>query len=335
MKNYLIKVLNGMAQGLFSSLLIGLILKQIGFIVNVNFLVNFGDMAQKLMAPSIGAGVAFALGSPGLVIFSAMVAGAIGGGTVNNIDGQSLISIGEPVGAFVAALVGVEVGKRIFGKTKVDIILVPATVIIVGGLVGVFLSPYISTFMNYIGSIINFATHQQPFIMGVIISVVMGIVLTLPTSSAAIGISLGLNGLAAGAAVAGCAAHMIGFAVASFKENGFSGLISQGLGTSMLQIPNIVKKPIIMLPAIITSAILGPVSTVIFKMEATAAGSGMGTSGLVGQFSTYEVMGQNSLIGILLVHFILPAIIAFFISSLMRKKGWIKEGDMKLPVTKW
>lgn len=334
MKNYFIKVLNGMAQGLFSSLLIGLILKQIGVLAKLDMLVQFGDMAQKLMSPAIGAGVAFSLGAPGLVIFASMIAGAIGGGAVNIVEGQALLSIGEPVGAFISSLIGAEIGRRIAGKTKVDIILLPATVIIIGGLVGNYLSPTIAGAMNAIGEVINFATKQQPIIMGIIISSVMGIILTLPTSSAAIGISLGLNGLAAGAAVVGGASHMIGFAIASYKDNGFGGFISQGIGTSMLQIANIVKKPIIMLPAIITSIILGPVSTVIFKMEANAAGSGMGTSGLVGQFSTYAEMGEKGLLGIILLHFILPGLISYIVTKFMRKKGLIKPGDMKLADTK-
>ena len=334
MKKYIVKVLNGMALGLFSSLLIGLILKQIGVLVNWPLLMQFGDMAQKLMAPAIGAGVAFAIDAPGLVIFSSIIAGAIGGGAVNLVDGKSIISIGEPVGAFVSALIGAEVGKRLAGKTKVDIILLPASVIAIGGLVGFYLSPGIAKFMNYIGEIINFATKQQPFIMGLIISVAMGIILTAPISSAAIGISLGLNGLAAGAAVVGCSSHMIGFAVASYKDNGFGGFIAQGIGTSMLQIGNIVKKPIIALPAIITSAILGPISTLIFKMEATPAGSGMGTSGLVGQFSTYEAMGDKGLLGMVLLHFVFPAILSYIIATIMRKKGLIKSGDMKLTIEK-
>lgn len=334
MKDYFIKVLNGMAQGLFASLLIGLILKQIGLLINWDLLVQFGNMAQKLMSPAIGAGVAYSLGAPGLVIFSSMIAGAIGGGAVNIVEGQAFLSIGEPVGAFFSALAGAEVGRRLAGKTKVDIIILPASVIIIGGVVGYYLSPSIAKFMNAIGDIINFATKQQPFVMGIIISSVMGIVLTLPTSSAAIGISLGLNGLAAGAAVVGGASHMIGFAVASYKDNGFGGFISQGLGTSMLQIANIVKKPVIMMPAIITSIILGPLSTTVFKMEANAAGSGMGTSGLVGQFSTYEVMGESGLLGIALLHFIFPALISYFVANYMRKKGIIKPGDMKLAETK-
>ncbi len=330
MKNYFVKILNGMALGLFSSLLIGLILKQIGVLVNYDMLISFGDMAQKLMAPAIGAGVAYSIGAPGLVIFSAMIAGAIGGGAVNTVDGKTLLSIGEPVGAFVSAWIGAEVGKKLAGKTKVDIIILPAAVIVCGGLVGFYLSPSIASFMNAIGDVINFATKQQPFLMGLIVSVVMGIILTLPISSAAIGISLGLNGLAAGAAVVGCASHMIGFAVSSYKDNGFGGLISQGLGTSMLQIGNIIKKPIIALPAIITSAILGPVSTLVFKMEATPAGSGMGTSGLVGQFSTIEAMGKESIYSIIILHFLLPGIISYVVSAFMRKKQFIRPGDMKL-----
>lgn len=330
MKKYIIKVLNGMALGLFSSLIIGLILKQLGILIKVDLIVSFGGMAQKLMAPAIGAGVAYSLGAPGLVIFASMIAGAIGGGAVNEVDGKTLLSIGEPVGAFVSSLISAELGKKIFGKTKIDIILIPAIVITAGGFTGYYCSPVIARFMNYIGEVINFATHQQPFIMGILVSCIMGIALTMPISSAAIGISLNLSGLAAGAAVVGGASHMIGFAVASYRDNKLGGLFSQGLGTSMIQISNIVKKPVIMLPAIISSIILGPVSTLIFKMESNAIGSGMGTSGLVGQISTYSVMGENSLISILLLHFLFPAIISYICASIMRKLGIIRHGDMSL-----
>lgn len=230
----------------------------------------------------------------------------------------------------MSVLVGAEVGRCLAGKTSVNILVLPASVIVVGGVVGYYLSPFISAAMNAIGGIINFATQQEPFIMGIIVSVVMGLVLTFPTSSVAIGISLGPDGLAVGVAVVGGASHMIGFAVATFVDNGFGGLISQGVGTSMLQIGNIVNKPRILWPAVITSVILGPVSTVIFKMEANAAGSSIGTSGFVGQFSTYEVMGSSGLLGIFLLHFILPAMISFLIAWFMRKKGWIAVDDMKL-----
>lgn len=326
-KNYFIKVLNGMALGLFSSLIIGLILKQIGTLVEIESLVGFGTVAQFMMGPAIGAAVAYSVGGPPLAIFAATVTGAIGAGTVKS-DG--MIGIGEPVGALVASLIAIEIAKVVQGKTKVDIVLVPASAIIVGGFTGLYLSPIISEVMKIIGNIINLATQQSPVPMGILVAVMMGILLTLPISSAAIAISLGLSGLAAGAAVVGCATHMVGFAIMSFRENGFGGLIAQGLGTSMIQISNIIKNPKIFLPPIITSAILGPISTVVFKMEADKIGAGMGTAGLVGQFSTYGTMGSDGLLGIVLLHFILPAVITLFIAEWMRKKNWIKRGDMKL-----
>ncbi|KNF07012.1 putative phosphotransferase system, EIIC component [Gottschalkia purinilytica] len=330
-RDYLIKVLNGMALGLFSSLIIGLILKQIGIFLNIKLLVQFGQVAQFMMGPAIGAGVAYSLGASPLGIFASTVAGAIGGQTITVGEGGTfLANIGEPVGALLSSLLGVEASKIIQGKTKVDIVLVPAVTIIVGGVSGFYLAPFVAEFMTLLGKMINLATQQQPVIMGILVSVLMGIILTLPISSAAIGIALGLDGLAAGAAIVGCATNMIGFAVASFRENGVGGLIAQGLGTSMLQIPNIIKNPRIFIPPILTSAILGPISTVVFKMEGNKIGSGMGTSGLVGQFSTIEVMGSRGIFGIILLHFVLPATITFLISEYMRKKKWIKYGDMKL-----
>lgn len=327
LRDYLIKVLNGMALGLFSSLIIGLILKQIGTVLNIESLIAFGNISQFMMGPAIGAGVAFSLGAPPLSIFAATVVGAIGAGTV---DANATVKIGEPVGALVSSLIATEVSKRIYRKTKVDIVLVPAVAIIVGGFTGVYLSPVISEFMKLLGNIINLSTQQSPIPMGLLVSVIMGIILTLPISSAAIAISLGLTGLAAGASVVGCASHMIGFAVMSYRENGFGGFIAQGLGTSMIQISNIIKNPKIFIPPIITSAVLGPLSTVVFKMKADKIGAGMGTSGLVGQFSTYETMGSAGLIGIIVLHFVLPAVLTLLISEFMRKKGWIKFGDMKL-----
>ena len=331
-RNYLIKVLNGMALGLFSSLLIGLIIKQIGVYGNIEILVDFGNIAQKLMGPAIGAGVAYSVGAPPLGIFSSVVVGAIGAGSISFEGADAIINIGEPVGAFISALVAAEASKMISGKTKVDIVLVPIGTIIIGGLVGHYIAPYMSTIMNFFGGIINLATELHPIPMGIIVSVVMGMVLTLPISSAALAISLGLSGLAAGAATVGCACNMIGFAVISYKENGFGGFIAQGLGTSMLQVGNIVKKPIIWIPAIIASAILGPISTYLLKMESNMIGAGMGTSGLVGQFATVETMGADSTTFILIamMHFILPALISILISNWMRRRDFIKYGDMKL-----
>lgn len=331
-RNYLIKILNGMALGLFSSLLIGLIIKQIGTYGNIQMLVNFGEIAQKLMGPAIGAGVAYSVGAPPLGIFSSVVVGAIGAGSINLDGADAIINIGEPVGAFISALIAAETSKLISGRTKIDIVLVPIGTIIIGGLVGYYISPYMSAIMNLFGGIINIATELHPIPMGVIVSVVMGMVLTLPISSAALAISLGLSGLAAGAATVGCACNMIGFAVISYKENGFGGFIAQGIGTSMLQVGNIVKKPITWIPVIVASAVLGPISTYVLKMESNMVGAGMGTSGFVGQFATVETMGANTntFIFIALMHFLLPAIISFIIAKWMEKKDFIKYGDMKL-----
>lgn len=331
-RDYIVKVLNGMAWGLFSSLLIGLIIKQIGELFNIGQLITFGSMAQKLMGPAIGAGVGYSVGAPPLGIFASVVVGTIGAGSITFDGATAIINTGEPVGAFIAALVGAEISKLISGKTKVDIVLVPLVTIIAGGYVGQYIAPYMTVVMNFFGNIINTATVMHPIPMGIIVSVVMGIVLTLPISSAALAISLGLSGLAAGASTVGCAANMIGFAVASYRENGFGGLIAQGLGTSMLQVGNIVKNPLIWMPAIVSSAILGPISTFVLKMEGTKIGAGMGTSGLVGQFATIDAMGATpkTFILILMMHFVLPAILSLGVSEWMRNKGFIKSGDMKL-----
>jgi uncharacterized membrane protein len=334
-KEYIIQALNGMALGLFSSLIIGLILKQIGDYAHIDSLVLFGKVAQMLMGPAIGAGVAFSVKAPPLGVFASIITGAIGAGTVKIEEAAALIQIGEPVGAFVAAIIGAEFSKLISGKTKVDIVLVPAGTIILGGLAGVFVGPFVTSMMKGLGEIINRATALQPIPMGIAVSVLMGMILTLPISSAALAISLGLSGLAAGASTVGCCTQMIGFAIASYRENGIGGTIAQGLGTSMLQVPNIIRNPLIWVPPTLASAILGPISTFIFKMEGNSIGAGMGTSGLVGQFGTVAVMAEKQAFNIVmlkigLLHFILPAVLTLIISEFMRKKGWIKLGDMKL-----
>lgn len=330
--DYSIKVLNGMAQGLFASLLIGLIIKQIGTLLGLPLLVTFGTMAQSLMGPAIGAAVAYSVGAPPLGIFASTVTGAIGAGTFTLNGAIVAAKIGEPVGALIAGLVGAELTKFLKGKTKVEIVLLPLAAIVAGGLVGNYLAPVIASFMTLLGSLINRATELQPIPMGIIVSTVMGMVLTLPISSAALSVSLGLSGIAAGASTVGCATQMVGFAVASFRENGIGGLISQGLGTSMLQIPNIIKNPRIWIPPTLASAILGPIASFVFKMEGSKLGAGMGTSGLVGQFDAVNVMGAEprTYFLIALMHFILPAILTLLISEIMRKMGKIKPGDMKL-----
>ncbi len=339
--------LSGMATGLFATLIIGTIIQQIanfipGTIGSSLFLV--GKAAAAVTGAGIGCGVAIRFKESPLVTISAAVAGMTGAFAAKIIAGTffadgvvTLAGPGEPLGAFIAALVAIYVGHLVSGKTKVDILITPLVSIVSGACVGLIFGPPISAFMTWIGSFINWGTEQAPFLMGIIVSVIMGIVLTLPISSAALGIILNLSGLAAGAATVGCCANMVGFAVASYKDNKVNGLFAQGLGTSMLQIGNIVKKPVIWLPAIVASAILGPVSTMLFGMTNNATGSGMGTSGLVGQITTYQTMTETEsaqivLIKIVLLHFILPALIAGGTAFLMRKKGVIADGDMKLSV---
>lgn len=340
--------LSGMASGLFATLIIGTILEQIGKVIPGTpgaLIVTIGKIAASLMGAGIGCGVAAKFGEKPLVTLSAAVAGMIGAFASKILAGAmvsgSVVSYagpGEPMGAFVAAYIGIEIGRLVAGKTKIDIILTPIVTIGTGSAVGLLAGPYISDFMTWLGSLINWGTEQQPILMGVIVSVLMGIFLTLPISSAAIGITLKLSGIAAGAAVAGCCANMVGFAVASYRENKVGGLVAQGIGTSMLQMPNIVRKPIIWLPAIIASAITGPVSSAVFKMVNYKTGAGMGTAGLVGQIVGYQAMTDAgvepwlALIEIAIVHFILPGTIAFFVSEAMRKMNLIKNGDMKLGV---
>lgn len=289
---YFIVVLNGMALGLFCTLIIGLIIKQIAINLSrslSSFLLVIASIAMALTGPVIGIGVAHALKAPKLVILASGVVGFLGAfgsslGTNNLLDqGKLIISgSGDPLGAFIAVVIAAEIGRFISGKTKVDIIITPFVTIIIGGIISYLTGPYLIKGMKILGTFIREAMELQPFIMGVVVSVVMGIILTLPISSAALSIILGLSGIAAGASTVGCAAQMVGFAVISFKANRWNGLLAQGLGTSMLQVPNIMRKPVIWIPPIVASAILGPIATIIFRMENNPAGGGMGTSGLVG-----------------------------------------------------
>ena len=252
------------------------------------------------------------------------------------VDGAMVFAgPGEPLGAFLAAYVGIEFGHLVSGKAKVDILVTPIVTITAGSAVGLLVGPPISEFMTALGALINWGTEQQPFLMGIIVSVLMGMILTLPISSAALGVILNLSGLAAGAATIGCCCNMVGFAVASYRENKIGGLLAQGIGTSMLQVPNIVRKPIIWLPAILSSAILGPVGMMILHMTSNATGSGMGTAGLVGQIMTWQTMTAVEppmvvLVKIIVIQIALPAVVTLLISEFMRKKKWIQYGDMKL-----
>ncbi len=332
LKEYLINTLNGMAYGLFGSLLIGLILKQIGGLLHLDLLISFGQIAQYMMGAAIGIGVAYSVKSPLFGYCGSLISGIIGANSILIDGAKATLSIGEPMGAFIAALCAAEFAKFLYKKTNFDIILVPAGSIILGGVVGKLISPYISLLMNNLGNFINTVTGLHPFPMGIILAVIMGIILTLPISSAAIAISLGLSGLAGGASLVGCCSQMVGFAVSSYRENKMGGIVAQGLGTSMLQVPNIIRNPRIWIPPIITAAILGPISTVVLKMESNSIGAGMGTSGFVGQFGTIAAMGSDKSvwIKIIVLHFVLPAILSLIFSEIMRKKNWIKFGDMKI-----
>lgn len=322
---YVIDALSHMAMGLFCSLILGLIIKQIASIDGLDFLM---DVAMFIMTPqvvgaSIGLAIALGLKRDLLVTISGVGVGALG------------YQFGGPIGAYLAAIVGVEVASLVSKRTPVDIIITPLVAIVVGGLFAKYCCAPVNEWVMSLGDVINRATMLNPFVMGVVVSVMVGCVLTLPISSAALCIAIGISGLAAGAATAGCCAQMIGFAVISYKDNGIGGLISQGLGTSMLQIGNIIRKPIIWLAPILSSAILGPVSTLWLKMSNNAAGAGMGTSGLVGPIGCWDTMSATTdhtvlLIEIVALYFVAPAVLSLLFHYIMLRLGWVKPGDMKL-----
>lgn len=334
--------LSGMAYGLFSTLIIGTIIEQIGNIIGDNvigtYLIAMASVAKTITGAGIGVGVAVKLKASPLTAISAAVAGMVG--AFPNLANEAFVlgKPGEPLGAFVAAYVAIEIGRLISGKTKLEIILTPLCCILAGATAGYLVGPYISAAMKWVGELVNINVDKSPIIGGMLISVIMGILLTLPISSAAIGISMGISGLAAGAATVGCCCNMIGFAVISYRENKMGGLVAQGIGTSMLQMPNIVRKPIIWLPAIISSAILGPISSAVLKMVSTPVGSGMGTAGLVGQVAAYGAMTTGdgavstaiAIVEIVAMHVVLPAVVSLAVAEGMRKLGLIKKDDLKL-----
>lgn len=334
-KRYGVECLSAMAQGLFCSLLIGTIIKTLGQQLGLEFLVTIGTYASSMAGPAMAISIGFALQAPPLVLFSL----AAVGGAANELGGA-----GGPLAVLIIAILAAECGKVVSKETKVDILVTPFVTIFVGVALSALLAPGIGAAASSVGQLIMWATDLQPFLMGIIVSVLVGIALTLPISSAAICAALSLTGLAGGAAVAGCCANMVGFAVMSFKENKWGGLISQGIGTSMLQMGNIMKNPKIWIPPIIASAITGPIATCVFKlqMNGTPVSSGMGTCGLVGQIGVYTgwvndiAAGTKSAItafdwiGLILISFILPAVISLLVGNLLRKIGWIKENDLKL-----
>ena len=348
-KRYGIEALGAMALGLFGSLLIATIFNAIGLIPGLTFFKTIGGYGAKAAGPAMAVAIAFALKAPPLVMYSSALVGFM----ANDLGGA-----GGPLAVFFMAVVAVEFGKAVSKETKVDILVTPFVTVFVGGALSVLLAPHIGTLVGLIGKFIGWATFQQPFVMGLIVSVVVGVALTLPISSAAICAAIGLSGaaalaagmgadevygiaLAGGAAVAGCCAQMVGFAVMSFRENRWGGLVSQGLGTSMLQMPNIIQNPRIWIPPTVASAVTGPLATCVFKMQmyGVAINSGMGTCGLLGPIGivlgwyggSYPAsVGFVDWLGLLLICFILPAVISWGLCLLLRRVGWIKENDLKL-----
>ena len=325
-KRWFVDAMSYMALGLFSSLIVGLIISQLAKIPHLEILSTFSEVlsaSSPVIGGAIGAAIAYGLKSKPLVVFSCVAVGAFG------------YQLGGPVGAYVSALAANEIASLVAGKTKIDIVVTPLVTIITGGFVSTLTGPFLSSITTGLGDIINAATQLHPFPMGIAVSVLMGLALTAPISSAAISIMLGLEGIAAGAAAVGCAAQMVGFAVTSYKANGMGGLISQGLGTSMLQFGNIMKRPQIVLAPTLAGAILGPVSTCVLKMTNNPSGAGMGTSGLVGQFGAYSSMSESfgtvkTLVMIIVMHFIAPAVLSLIFHFIFKKIGLVKDEYLSL-----
>ena len=334
-KRYGIDAMGAMAQGLFASLLIGTIIKTLGQQLNVQFLIDAGNFAQQVAGPAMAVSIGAALSAPQLVLYSLIAVGM----AANKLGGA-----GGPLAVNFITIVASECGKIVSKETKVDILVTPAVTILVGVGLSVLCAPTIGAAASSVGDFIKWATNLQPLLMGILVSVVVGMALTLPISSAAICAALSLTGLAGGAAVAGCCAQMVGFAVMSFRENGVGGLVSQGLGTSMLQMPNIIRNPRVWIPPTLASAITGPIATCLFHLEMNgpAVSSGMGTCGLVGQIGVYTgwlndiAAGTKAAIlpmdwvGLILICFVLPAVLTLLFAFFLRKWGWIKGGDLKL-----
>ena len=339
-KRYFVDALGAMAQGLFCSLLIGTILKTIGTQLGVSFIEDIGTYASAVSGPAMAVAIGYALKADPMVLFSLAAVG-----WAANVEGGA----GGPLAVLVVAIIAAEFGKAVSKETKVDLLVTPGVTILVGVALSKLIAPPIGTAASAFGTVIDSATKMQPFLMGIVVSVLVGIALTLPISSAAICATLSLTGLAGGAAVAGCCAQMVGFAVISFRENRWGGLISQGIGTSMLQMGNIVKNPRIWIAPIVTSAITGPIATCLFKLEMNGApiNSGMGTCGLCGPIGVITgwlnpeeaaiskgavaiTPGAWDWIGLVLICIVLPAVITPLINMILRKIGWVKDGDMKL-----
>ena len=333
-KRYFVDAMGSMALGLFATLLIGTIFETLGQYTQWALLTEIAGYAKSCTGAALGVAIGYTLQAPPLVLLSAAVAGMMGNGVgaLFVLDGAEKSLTAGPAGAFVVAIVAVELGKLVSKETPVDILVTPVTTILSGALVAKAVCPAIAYGMYWLGYFVNTATELQPLLMGVLVSVVVGIILTLPISSAAICAMIGITGLAGGAATAGCCAQMVGFAVISFRENKWSGLVAQGLGTSMLQMGNIVKNPRIWIPATLASAVTGPLSTLVFGLKCTGVSAGMGTCGLVGPLGVLKDMdfSASAWIGVAVTCIVAPAVLSLLFSAILRKMGWIKENDLKL-----
>jgi uncharacterized protein len=336
MKDYimprLFKASTGIAQGIFVTLGIGLLIKNIGANFGIDALVQIGTIATSLMAPAVGAGVALMLGANALVIFSAMIAAAVGAGALTITEAGVLIKAGEPIGALLTATIATYVGKRITGKTPLDMMVIPLGTILVAGFAGLWLSTVIAPILTTVGGVIKASTAGSPLLSSIILAMVWGLFLISPASSVALAMALDLSGIAGGAALAGCAAHFIGFSIISWKENQLGGILAQGVCTPKVQLPNITKNPYILVPTLIASAIVGPISALIFKIEAGKEIAGMGLSSFVAPLQLLTSYDLGFILPAMLVTYIIvPASISYGIYYLLKKFGKIKENDLRLP----
>jgi len=336
-QNYkkIIDAIDSMGMGVLATLIVGTILRQFATSLGsgFEFLFTIGTFAQTMMAVGVAVGACYALKTKAVVMYPVIVASLMGAGAINLVDGSTTLRVGDPAAAFVTTLITIFIANLVVGKTKLDIMITPFVAMIGGGLFAIHLAPYVTTITGLIGEIIVTATQMHPIWMGMIVAIVFCFIILSPLSSSALAIGLGLSGIAAGAALAGTAASMVGFAIVSYKDNGYEGIISQGIGTSKIQFGNFIKNPAIFLPTMLAAAITGPLSTVVFKIQTNSLGAGMGTSGLVGQIQTLYVMGSSAFIPMMLVQVIIPIAISYIVWKLLYQKNIIRDGDLLLPKT--
>jgi uncharacterized protein len=336
MKEYVMprifKASTGIAQGIFVTLGIGLLIKNLGTSFGINTFEQIGTISISLMAPAIGAGIALMLGANALVIFSAMIAAAVGAGALSITDAGVIIKAGEPIGALITATIATYVGKRLSGKTALDMMIVPLGTLLIAGLAGLWLSHVIAPVLTMVGGMIKSSTAGNPLLSSIVLAVTWGLFLISPASSVALAMALDLSGIAGGAALAGCAAHFIGFSIISWKENQLGGILAQGVCTPKVQLPNITKNPYILLPTVVASAIVGPISALVFKIQAGKEIAGMGLSSFVAPLQLLTTYNIKFIVpAMLITYVIVPAIISYAVYYILKKLGKIKENDLRLP----